>query len=216
MLFVDETGREFALDVDDRLRAALPAASPRRSEPLVNESAKNPPSSLRPRDIQSRIRSGESAEQVAEAAGTSVEKIMAFAGPVLAEREHMAERAQKASVRRRAGEPAGTARTLGDAVAGHLGRLDLAPEVVTWDSYRRTDGRWKLIAHYETRARSGQAELSFDPAGNYVAIENDDARWLIGDRIEAPTPTAPPTTPPPTARADDLQAARERRAQADA
>lgn len=167
----------------------------------------NPPSSsLRPRDIQNRIRSGESAEQVAEAAGTTVERIMAFAGPVLAEREHMAERAQKASVRRRAGDPAGTARTLGDAVTGRLRALDLDPEAVSWDSYRRGDGRWKLTAEFETSARSGIAELTFDTAGNYVALDNDDARWLVGDKLPEPAPEPAPVR-------DDLHLARQRRGQ---
>ena len=61
-------------------------------------------STLRPRDIQTRIRAGETPEAVAHAAGTSVEKIMPFAAPVMAERAHVAERAQLASVRRRATE----------------------------------------------------------------------------------------------------------------
>ena len=164
----------------------------------------SPSSSLRPRDIQNRIRSGESAEQVAEAAGTTVERIMPFAGPVLAEREHMAERAQKASVRRRAGDPAGTARTLGDAVTGQFRGLDLDPETVRWDSFRRSDGRWKLTAEFETPARAGLAELTFDTAGNYVALDNDDARWLVGDK---------PPAPEPDPVRDDLEVARQRRAQ---
>ncbi|HEY9394784.1 MAG TPA: septation protein SepH, partial [Nocardioides sp.] len=100
MLLVDDEDREYTADIDDRLRAALEAVSTRRSEQTVN---KTPSSSLRPRDIQTRIRSGESAEEVAAVAGTTVEKILAFAGPVLAEREHMAQRAQQASVRRRPG-----------------------------------------------------------------------------------------------------------------
>ena len=49
-------------------------------------------SALRPRDIQARIRAGETPEAVAEAAQTTVDKIMTYAGPVLAEREHVAER----------------------------------------------------------------------------------------------------------------------------
>ena len=47
---------------------------------------------------------GESPEDVASAARTTVETIMGFATPVLAERAHVARTAQKASVRRRTGE----------------------------------------------------------------------------------------------------------------
>ena len=55
---------------------------------------------LRPRDIQARIRAGETPESVAAAAQTAVEKIMPYAAPVLAEREHVTQRAQRASIRR--------------------------------------------------------------------------------------------------------------------
>jgi hypothetical protein len=195
MLLVDASGREFSVEVDERLRAALPADSPRRTEKPVT-------TPLRPRDIQQRIRSGESVDDVAAAAGTTVDKIMPFAAPVLAEREHMVERAQKGSVRRRAGEPAGAVRTLGDAVAQRLAQFYLQADVIAWDSWRRPDGRWALVASYAMPERSGLAELSYDTAGNYVALENDDARWLVGDSIEEPEPV--------TVR-DDLMAARQRR-----
>src|SRR4029078_6459841 len=69
-------------------------------------------SALRPRDIQSRIRAGESPEGVGAVAGTCVEKIMVFAAPVLAERAHIARSAQSSSVRRTAGDPSSTGRAL--------------------------------------------------------------------------------------------------------
>ncbi|MFE7226610.1 septation protein SepH [Nocardioides sp. NPDC057577] len=203
MLLVDDEDHEYTADIDDRLRAALEAVSTRRSEQTVN---KTPSSSLRPRDIQTRIRSGESAEEVAAVAGTTVEKILAFAGPVLAEREHMAQRAQQASVRRRPGEAASTARTLGEAVSAHFQTMYVDPESVNWDSYRRPDGRWKLTGEYETPERSGIAELTYDAPGNFVEIDNDDARWLTGEKLEAPAPEPEPIT-------DDMLAARRRRAQ---
>lgn len=206
MLLVDDEDREYTADIDDRLRAALEAVSTRRSEQPVN---KTPSSSLRPRDIQTRIRAGESAEEVAAVAGTTVEKILAFAGPVLAEREHMAQRAQQASVRRRPGEASSTARTLGEAVGAHLQTMYADPGSVNWDSYRRPDGRWKLTGEYETSERSGIAELIYDIPGNYVELENDDARWLTGEKLEEPVPEPEPVT-------DDMLAARRRRAQSSA
>ncbi|WP_269210646.1 septation protein SepH [Nocardioides luteus] len=207
MLLVDDEDREYTADIDDRLRAALEAVSTRRSEQTVN---KTPSSSLRPRDIQTRIRAGESAEEVAAVAGTTVEKILAFAGPVLAEREHMAQRAQQASVRRRPGEAASTARTLGEAVSAHFQTMYVDPDSVNWDSYRRPDGRWKLTGEYETAERSGIAELTYDAPGNYVELDNDDARWLTGEKLEAAAPEPEPVV------TDDMLAARRRRAKSPA
>ncbi|GAA1960514.1 hypothetical protein GCM10009798_20200 [Nocardioides panacihumi] len=209
LILVDQEGNEFAIAVDDSLRTALP--KPPAAADQSRRSEKTPMSTptLRPRDIQARIRSGESPESVADAAGTTVEKIMPFAAPVIAEREHIAERALKASVRRRPAEStstaAGAARTLGDAVATHLRSLDADTDSVEWDSWRRNDGRWSLVALYATSARSGTAELTFDPPGNFVSLDNEDAHWLVGDGVTAPA------SPEPEPLRDDLAEARVRR-----
>lgn len=200
---VSDSGEEFTLDIDLRLRSTLDTARPAR--PGQGEIRMD--STLRPRDIQARIRAGESAETVAEAAGMTVEKIMPFAGPVLAERQHVADRAQRSSVRRRSGDSAPTARTLGDAVAAQLRPLNVRAETVEWDAWRREDGRWTLAAIYESAPRSGIAHFTFDAPGNYVAMDDDDARWLVGDLPE-PIAVEPPR--------DDLERARQRRQSAPA
>jgi len=151
-------------------------------------------SALRPRDIQARIRSGETAEAVAAAAGTSVEKIMPYAAPVLAERAHVAERAQKSSVRRRSGEGSGSlggGRTLSEAVAWQLRAHNTDPETVEWDAFRREDGRWTLTGLFSSAGRTGVATFTFDVPGNYVTLDDDDARWLVGDGGST-APVAPP------------------------
>jgi hypothetical protein len=205
LILVDQDGNEFAIAVDDSLRTALPTSPAAAEQSRRSEKTSMSTPTLRPRDIQTRIRSGESPESVADAAGTTVEKIMPFAAPVIAEREHIAERALKASVRRRPADAgtggSTTARTLGDAVAAHLRGLDLTVDVVEWDSWRRNDGRWSLVALYTTSLRSGTAELTFDPPGNFVSLDNDDARWLVGDLI----------VPEPEPIRDDLAEVRERR-----
>lgn len=154
-------------------------------------------SSLRPRDIQARIRAGESPEAVADAAQTTVEKIMPFAGPVMNERAHVAARAQASSVRRRSGDAG--ARTLGEAVAAALQAHHLAPESVEWDSWRRNDGRWTLVGAFSAPGRSGSGTFTYDVAGNYVTLDDDDARWLVGDAV-----------PGAAAPRDDLRAARDK------
>jgi hypothetical protein len=145
-------------------------------------------SMLRPRDIQARIRAGETPEQVAAAAKTTVEKVMPYAAPVLAEREHVAERAQRSSIRRPAGEAPGGARTLGEAITGHLHSRNVDPGLVTWDSWRREDGRWALTGRYAIQGHEGMAELTFDQPGNFVVLDNDDAHWLVGDVADVPEP----------------------------
>jgi hypothetical protein len=197
LLLVSDAGVEFTLDIDPRLRAAL-----RGDHARIGQLEIQMDSTLRPRDIQARIRAGETPEAVAQAAHTTVEKIMAFAAPVLAERQHVADRAQRSSVRRRSSDAGsgGGARTLGDVVAHHLRSLNVDPETVEWDAWRREDGRWSLTGDYASSKRTGSAHFTYDAPGNYVTADNEDARWLLGDAV--------PTAPAPR---DDLRQARQRR-----
>jgi hypothetical protein len=193
LLLVDGSGTEFTLDVDSRLRAALRGEHARLGHLEIQME-----STLRPRDIQARIRAGETPETVAQAAHTTVDRIMPFANPVLAERAHIAQRAQRSSVRRRSGEAG--ARTLGEAVAAQLVPLNVDPTTVDWDAWRREDGRWMLVARYDAGRRRGTGDFVFDAPGNYVTTENDDARWLVGEIVAK---EAEPR--------DDLKKARKRR-----
>jgi hypothetical protein len=182
LVLVTDAGEQFTLAVDARLRAAL-----RGDDTRLGQLEMKMESALRPRDIQARIRGGESPESVAQAAQTTVDRIMSFATPVLAERAHIADRAQRASVRRRGAE-SGSTRILGDVVAETLRGKGVDPESVEWDSWRREDGRWTLVADFEVDGRRRRAEFLFDAPGRYVTAEDDEARWLVGDRPERRQP----------------------------
>lgn len=201
LLLVDDQGGEFSLAITPDLRAALRGETTRLGQLEIKMS-----SSIRPREIQTRIRAGETPEAVATAAGTTVDAIMSYVAPVLAEREHVAERAQKASLRRAPGEPQPATHTqsrcLGDAVAAHLRGLGADPSEVAWDAHLRETGRWVVSGAFATGERSGTARFTFDARGNYALSDNDDARWLVGDAVAVEAD--------PTAR-DDLQQVRERR-----
>ena len=199
----DPTGAEFTVEIDARLRAALGVSSSPRPEDPVPTVETQMDSMLRPRDIQARIRAGETPESVAAAAKTTLEKVMPYAAPVLAEREHVAERAQRSSIRR----PAGEARTtLGDAITAHLHSRNIDPDVVAWDAWRREDGRWALTGRFSVQGRDGLAELTFDQPGNFVVLDNDDARWLAGD---LPDPVAEPAPETGARRLSAVRAADE-------
>ncbi|RLV49234.1 DUF3071 domain-containing protein [Nocardioides mangrovicus] len=180
LVLVDGHGEEYAVPIDDRLRETL-GVSLQQAERQLTRKEPTVESTLRPRDIQSRIRAGESAEDVAAVAGTSVEKVMIFAGPVLAERAHVARNAQTASVRRRSGDAGGQVRTLGPAAAVRLREEGVDPESIEWDAWRREDGRWVLTAAYHHDAESRLARFVFDQPGHFVTAEDDEGRWLVGD-----------------------------------
>jgi len=170
------TGEQFRLPVDDRLRAALRGDRARLGQLEIEMD-----SALRPRDIQARIRRGESTEDVAEAAQVPVERIMAYAVPVLAEREHICERA-RASTIRRTNVTTSTVR-FGDAFEAALRDRDIDPSTVDWDSWRREDGRW--VVSVRVPDDDGPAMYLFDPPGRYVVADNERASDYVGDVPDA-------------------------------
>lgn len=138
-------------------------------------------SALRPRDIQARIRRGESTEEVAEAAQVPVERIMAYAVPVLAEREHICDRA-RASTIRRTNVSTPTAR-FGDVIGETFRGRDIDAAGVDWDSWRREDGRW--VVSVRVPDDDGPAMFLFDPPGRYVVANNDRGSEFVGDVADA-------------------------------
>jgi hypothetical protein len=179
LVLVSARGEEYFVPVDHRLRAAL-----RGDHARLGQLEMTMETTLRPRDIQARVRAGESAEDLAAATQTTVDKIMVYAGPVLAERAHIAQVAQASSVRRRPGDADGgtaAARTLQEAALQHLRSIGLRDDDVSWDAWRRDDGRWALVAEYVSGDAPRRAEFSYDQRGRYVTAEDDEARLLTGE-----------------------------------
>jgi hypothetical protein len=99
-------------------------------------------SRISPREIQDRVRGGESADHVAQTAGVPLERVLRFVGPVLREREHVADQARRA----RLAGATGPSSLLGDLVARAATRRGVSPDDVTWDSARGEDHSWIVSA----------------------------------------------------------------------
>ena len=175
VVFVDPTGAEFAAPADDRLRAALRGDRARLGQLEIEMD-----SALRPREIQARIRAGDSPEMVAVLAQVPVERIMSYCVPVLAERQHVAELARRSHVRRKGAE--GPSRSLADVVAERLRGRGIDALSALWDAWRREDGRWAVQASYLSGERQRTALFIFDLVGRYSLADDDEAKWLTGER----------------------------------
>ncbi len=175
VIFVDDAGAEFVAPADDTLRTALRGDRARLGQLEIEMN-----SALRPRDIQARIRAGESPETVASVAQVSVEKILPYCVPVLAERQHIAELARRSHVRRKNAD--GPARRLAEVVTDRLRGRGVDPASVEWDAWRRDDGRWSVQASYHSGERERTALFAFDVVGRYSLADDDEARWLTGER----------------------------------
>jgi hypothetical protein len=178
---------EYTLPIDERLRAAV-----RNDRARLGQIEIEVESHLRPRDIQARIRSGASAEEVAQMAGIPVERVRRFEGPVLAERAFMAERARKTPVRRQ-GEATGP--QLGEAVAERLLLRGAEKDTVLWDSWRRDDGTWEVLLVYRVVGEPHSASWTYDPPRRLVQAVDDEARALIGETTQAQAQAQEPSFP---------------------
>ncbi|MDP1876062.1 MAG: septation protein SepH [Actinomycetota bacterium] len=129
-----------------------------------------------PREVQSRVRAGASAEAVADDTGWPLDKVMRYAEPLLAERAYIAEQAQVVEVRR-----SGGGATLQQAASAALG-IDASSDKVEWDSWRREDGKWVVSVAYPDRGKTKVAQWTYDPAGRNIHPLDDNARALMGVR----------------------------------
>lgn len=166
-------GQRYLLPIDDPLRAAV-----RRDRPQLEQIRAERSGAPSPREIQSRVRAGQSAEQIAEESGLAVEHVRRFEGPVVAEREYLAQQARGTRVGRDAGAP-----ELGDLVVDRLAARGVDADTIVWDAYRLPGQEWTVLVRFALDDDQREARWSFDPAARSVHAEEDEARWLSETEI---------------------------------
>ncbi|MBV9096223.1 MAG: DUF3071 domain-containing protein [Streptosporangiaceae bacterium] len=188
VLAVPGRSARFTLPIDERLRAVALGQASRLAQYEIE--VENP---LRPKEIQARIRAGETAEEIADAAGVAVERVRWFEGPVLAERAHMADRARMASVRRQGDSaPAGSGPPLDEVVEQRLNAIGADPDETRWDARKRGDGHWQVQLAFTVGGRPHLAEWAFDPRRRHAVPADDNAARMSLPGAEALQPVASP------------------------
>jgi len=194
-----ESGQKFRLPADEKLRAAARGDLARFGQIEIEMEA-----SMRPRDIQARIRAGASVEQVTAESGMPASRVERFAYPVLLERARAAELAQKAHPVR----PDGPAvETLIEVVTAAFTERGHTLEFAEWDAWKDEKGFWvaqlqwqngrsEIAAHwrYQPDAHGGTVSPLDDPASDL--IDPDFGRALRGLATILPSePEIDVTTP---------------------
>ena len=123
-----------------------------------NSSASSQPISLRPNEIQARIRAGASAADIAEELGVPESRIEPFAHPVLLERARIADVAKQAHPIREDG-PAKL--TLWEILATAFAARGHSLSESTWDAYRHQGEPWILRITWKAGLSSNEAEWTF-------------------------------------------------------
>jgi hypothetical protein len=152
-----------------------------------------------PREVQQRIRHGETAEDIARSVGLPVGDIARYEGPVLAERFHQAMRAARVEH---------DGRPVLELVTEHLERVarGVTPR---WDSWQTDPNRWEV----HVSAGEHDVRLAWDPRAARVDPIDESGRQALGlappppDALEevlrpvrsrpARTPAAEPESPRP-------------------
>ncbi|ONI90555.1 DNA-binding protein [Saccharothrix sp. ALI-22-I] len=183
-----DRGERFVLPADERLRAAARGDLTRLGQIEIEVE-----SQMRPREIQARIRAGESVAQVAAAAGLPTHRVERYAYPVLLERSRTADLAQRAHPVREDGPDV---QTLGEVVAHSFGLRGQEYADVSWDSWRGEDGRWVVQLHWTAGRSDNLAHWAFHPGaqGGTVTALDDGAMELMDPNPNRTLRTVRPVT----------------------
>ena len=187
LALTDQNGAEFSLRISDILRATV--NQPRlTSVPVADENEV-----MSVKEMQRRLRAGETMDSISRDGNISVEKVERFAGPILSERIYIIDQAQQIAIRKEGGREAVT---LLGVVISRLAPRNIDSSELSWDSWRLEDGTWTIELHYPNNTGVGIAQWNFDATLRTVESMDENARWMMGDEPaprQLPTPGLVPT-----------------------
>ena len=176
LILTTSDGQQFRLKIDEPLRAAV-----RRDRPQLEQLRAEQASVMSPREIQARIRAGATAQEVADSAGLPLAAVRRYEGPVIAEREYIAELARETPVRHEPGAP-----TLGDLVTDRLAARGVDVGSLSWDAAREGSLPWTVLARFAVADEAREAQWSFDASARQLTAADDEARWLSETELDEP------------------------------
>ncbi|WP_296104204.1 septation protein SepH [uncultured Corynebacterium sp.] len=145
---------------------------------------------LTPREIQARIRGGESIEDLARSSGMSQGKIEPFAHPILAERERMTTVARQSHPVRQDGP---STLTLDDVLATAFTARGMDLSEATWNAYRNDARLWIITLTWTSGMSDVTAEWSYhsDGLSATTVARNEAATELVDPDFGRPSPGRP-------------------------
>ncbi len=177
---------QFRLTLDDALRAAAARRAPRRLVGVFDGGG----TTIRPREIQVRVRAGEAPEALAAEHDIPIERVMLFAQQVLEERGRVAGEARRSRARR--GSPDGQLVQFGATVDARFAAHGVDPAAVRWDARRSADGHWVVSATWRGGESDRTADWAFSLAARTVTPIDETAADLLSDRPLRPVVRAVP------------------------
>lgn len=166
----DETGATHTLKVDDALKKAVTESTAERR--LFSVAPEGPAFSIK--EIQARLRAGESFAEVSRISGLPTSKIERYASPIMQERAWIIEQAEKSS-------PKGSPIPLRELVVNRLAPRGVNMNQISWNTWRLDNGAWNLVLNFPSSDGAREAIWIFDLNKRTFSSQNDDARWIFGE-----------------------------------
>jgi hypothetical protein len=164
LLVASDEGARYRVAVDDTLQSRL-----RQSSSDLGASRK-----LSPREIQSHIRAGMSAQDVSAITGAPLDYVQRFEGPVLAEREFVIESALNVPVHTAMEiDPLSGGATFGGVLRRRL--IDAGALNERWASWKEEGGSWIVKLTFVAEQIEHDARWGFDPKKQALNPLNQEA-----------------------------------------
>jgi hypothetical protein len=176
---VDQDGNKFNLRISDSLRANV--NQPR----LAAVSDFQEEVSTTVKEVQARLRGGESVDSISRTTDWSIEKVENFAGPILQERAFIIAQALATQIKREPHAP-----YLETAVSAKLAPRGVDMATVEWNTHRRPDANWQVTLYYPLRdgysddasnTPLGEATWLFNLGRRSLLADDDGSRWIGGE-----------------------------------
>jgi hypothetical protein len=181
LTLADSQGEEFTVRISDTLRATV--NQPRLTSVVSPDDSEV----MSVREIQRRLRAGETMDAIARDGRVSFDKVERFAGPILQERVYILDQAFLVVLRK---ESAREQETFLELVTARLAPRGIDSDSLSWNSWRLDDGTWTIDLSYPNRDGQGNATWNFDLNRRLIVATNENARWMLGQE-----PAARPHTP---------------------
>lgn len=166
----DLDGNVFMVRINDHLKSLVNQSAPSILRSV--ESDGNGEISIK--EMQARLRAGESMESISRTGNVSLEKIERYSQPILQERSYIISLAQKCELKN-------SKVTLLESITEKLVPRGVEMKLCEWNAYRNEDGTWQVLLHYPTRDGQGSAEWRFESVKRTITSDDDGARWILDE-----------------------------------
>ena len=181
LTLTDGHGVEYTVRISDTLRATV--NQPRLMAVDTSDDAEY----MSVKEIQRRLRSGQTMDTIARDGRISIEKVERFAGPILQERVYILDQAFLVLLRK---DSTRDQETFYEVVTSRLVARGVDSDSLSWNSWRLDDGTWSIDLSYPNREGQGNATWNFDLNRRLINPTNENGRWMLGQE-----PAARPSTP---------------------